>query len=403
MKFALDRPKLISLAAGFTDNPSLPVNRTRDILEKILVSPKRGQSALQYGTGVGDADLRELTVGRLLELDGAGKRSAAHDADRLAITHGSQQFLYMVAEALFDPGDIVLVEDPTYFVYLGIAQSRGMQCRGIRLGEDGIDLEQLEEKLEALKREGNLPKVKALYLVSYHQNPTGTTTSLAKKAKALELLRRYERSAGHPIYLMEDAAYRELRFDGDDPASALTLPGAEERVIYSGTYSKPFATGIRVGFGLAPRELFSVVMRIKGNHDFGTSNLSQQILREAIESGAYEEQVRTLRKRYARKARAMVGALERHCEGVAEWTQPQGGLNVWAGFFGASKTGMKSKLFEAALKRDVLYVPGQLCYADDPTRRKPNSEMRLSFGAASEARIREGIRRLGEAVRRARR
>lgn len=398
MKLALDRPKLISLAAGFTDNPSLPVEATRELLEKILGSPARGQSALQYGTGAGDAHLRELTAKRIREQDGAKPGSGAHAVDRLMMTHGSQQFLYMVSEALFDPGDIVLVEDPTYFVYLGIGQSRGMRCRGVRMEADGIDIASLEARLEELKRAGDLPRLKALYLVSYHQNPTGTTTSLAKKKAALELLRCYERAAGHPIYLLEDAAYRELLFAGEDTPSALTLPGAQERVIYSGTYSKPFATGIRVGFGLAPEDLFPAVMRIKGNHDFGTSNLPQQILREALSSGVYETHVQALRVRYGTKARVMVGALKRHCAGVAEWAEPRGGLNVWARFSRRVATGLKSKLFAATLERDVLYVPGQLCYADDPTRRKPNCEMRLSFGAASEARIREGIKRLGEAA-----
>ena len=399
MKLALDRPKLISLAAGFTDNPSLPVEATRELLEKILGSPKRGQSALQYGAGAGDADLRGLTVKRIVEQDGANPRSGAYAAERLVVTHGSQQFLYMVSEALFDPGDIVMVEDPTYFVYLGIAQSRGMQCRGVRMEADGIDLANLHRRLEELKKAGDLPRLKALYLVSYHQNPTGTTTSLAKKQEALGLLRRYENAAGHPIYLLEDAAYRELRFAGEDPPSALTLPGAEERVIYSGTYSKPFATGIRVGFGLAPEDLFPAIMRIKGNHDFGTSNLPQQILREALASGVYESHVQALRARYGIKARAMLGALRLHCADVAEWTEPRGGLNVWAKFPRRVATGLKSKLFAGTLERDVLYVPGQLCYADDSSRRKPNCEMRLSFGAASESRIREGIQRLGEAAR----
>lgn len=399
MKVALDRPKLISLAAGFTDNPSLPVDATRELLDRILGSEKRGQSALQYGTGAGDARLRDLTAGRIRELDAADPGSAAHDAGRLMMTHGSQQFLYMVSEALFDAGDIVLVEDPTYFVYLGIAQSRGMRCRGVRMEADGIDLASLERRLEELKSAGELSRLKALYLVSYHQNPTGTTTSLAKKEAAMKLLRRYEREAGHAIYLIEDAAYRELLFSGEDTSSALTLPGAEERVIYSGTYSKPFATGIRVGFGLAPRELFSVVMRIKGNHDFGTSNLPQQILCEALASGMYETHVQSLRARYGKKARVMLRALERHCADVAEWAEPRGGLSVWARFPRRVATGLKSALFDATLERDVLYVPGQLCYADDPTRRRPNCEMRLSFGGANEARIREGIKRLGEAAR----
>jgi len=114
----------------------------------------------------------------------------------------------MLTECLCDSGDIALVEDPTYFVYLGIVQSHDFCCRGIRLAPDGIDLSHLEQTLESLRRRGELRRVKMLYLVSYSQNPTGITTSFVKKVAALATLKRFERAAGHPIYLLEDAAYR---------------------------------------------------------------------------------------------------------------------------------------------------------------------------------------------------
>ena len=123
MKMSLDRPQLISLAAGFTDNESLPVRDARELLDAVLGSPKTGRPALQYGSTPGDATLRRLTAEHLAALDGVpAKNSTAHTADRTLITHGSQQLLYLTTEALCDPGDIVLVEDPTYFVYLGITQ-----------------------------------------------------------------------------------------------------------------------------------------------------------------------------------------------------------------------------------------------------------------------------------------
>src|SRR4029077_7229158 len=155
-------------------------------------------------------------------------------------------------------------------------------------------LAHLEQVLGALKRSGELRRVKALYVVSYFQNPTGVTTSLAKKAAALKLLQRFERAAGHPIYLLEDAAYRELRFKGVDVKSALAVKGSRDRVIYTGTYSKPFATGTRVGFGILPEPVFSAALCIKGNHDFGTSNLLQQLLARALSSGRYERHLGAL-------------------------------------------------------------------------------------------------------------
>jgi 2-aminoadipate transaminase len=293
----------------------------------------------------------------------------------------------------------VLVEDPTYFVYLGIVESRGLRTRCVLMDSDGIRLAHLEKVLESLKRSGRLRRVKLLYLVSYFQNPSGVTTSLEKKAGALALLRKYERPAGHPIYLLEDAAYRELRFHGKDVPSALAVPGCADRVIYTATYSKPFATGTRVGFGMLPEPVFGTVLPIKGNHDFGTSNLLQQLLANALASGDYEKHLRSLRVRYARKAAVMLKALRAYFPPQVQWQEPEGGLYYWARLPAGSRSGMKSKLFRAALANNVLYVPGELCYADDPGRRKPDGEMRLSFGSASEREIREGIRRLALALR----
>ena len=398
MKQALQRPGLISLAAGFTDNPTLPVRETGAIVEGLLRG-KKGQPHLQYGTTPGDTRLRQLTAARLAHLDNRSTKTAAYAPDRLLITHGSQQLLYILSEILFDPDDLVLVEDPSYFVYLGIMQSHGIRGRGIRLEADGIDLAHLEATLNQLQQAGELPRLKALYLVSYHSNPAGITTSATKKAAALKLLRRYEKAAGHPIYLIEDAAYRELRFAGEDTPSALSLDRRADRVVYTSTFSKPFATGVRVGFGLLPEPLLTAALRVKGNHDFGTANFLQQILTQALANGSYETQVAKLGRRYARKAKAMTQACAAHFPDVVQWANPTGGLYVWARLPAKVRSGLKSALFEAAIRHKVLYVPGSLCYCDDTTRRKPNRELRLSYGNASLKEIEEGIARLGRALK----
>jgi len=401
MALPLAQPGLISLAAGFTDSASLPRQETRALLDEILRSPARGRAALQYGTTAGDAELRRLTAARLRASDGAPPGSTAYAPERLLVTSGSQQLLYLITEALCDPGDLVLVEDPTYFVYLSILQSHGVGARGVRMEADGLDLAHLESVLAGLQRRGELPRLKLLYLVSYFQNPTGITTRFQKKAGALAVLRRFERAAGHPLYLVEDAAYRELRFAGQDEASALAVAEAEavERVVYAGTYSKPFATGARVGFGLLPRALLPVVLRIKGNHDFGTSNLLQQLLAHALASGRYAAHLERVRRRYAHKAAVLARALREHFPAGAAWDAPRGGLYCWVRLPAGVASGMRSRLFRAALARQVLYVPGALCYADDPSRPKPDHALRLSFGGASESDLRVGIRRLGAVVR----
>jgi 2-aminoadipate transaminase len=427
MQTALSRPKLISLAAGFTDNPTLPVKISRQVLNRVLRSPKTGRPALQYGITAGETNLRQLTARHLQKLDWGRtpcRRPQIHSPEHVIITGGSQQLLYMTLEALCDEEDIILVEDPTYFVFLSILQSRGIRARGVRLERDGLDLAHLKTVLERLKKSGGIRRVKALYLISYFQNPTGVTTRFEKKRGILKLLKKFERAAGHPIYLIEDAAYRELCFapvaavcdrrSSDETThvrrsqtaatnygekSALMVHGATDRVIYTGTYSKPYAPGARVGFGLLPEPLFTAVQRIKGNHDFGTANLLQQLLAGALETGLYDKHVAKIEKRYGQKARVMKQALAEHFPPNVEIWESGGGLYFWARLPKNVSTGVKSKVFQTALKNDVLYVPGELCYADDPGRKKPDHEMRLSFGSASEENIREGIKRLGQVLR----
>jgi 2-aminoadipate transaminase len=170
-------------------------------------------------------------------------------------------------------------------------------------------------------------------------------------------------------------------------------------VIYTGTYSKPYAPGARVGFGILPEPLFTTVQRIKGNHDFGTANLLQQLLARALATGLYDRHVAKVQKNYARKARVMKQALAKHFPANVEIWESGGGLYFWARLPGGISAGVNSKVFQAALKNDVLYVPGELCYADDPSRAKPDNEMRISFGSASGENIRKGIERLGNVLK----
>lgn len=393
MRIALEKPELISLAAGFTDNASLPVKETKALVSDLLSKQKQGATTLQYGPSAGDPELRSLTARRLKELDGQGNAKAL--SERTIITHGSQQLLYLLSEVLFDEGDIVLLEDPSYFVYFGIAQSRGIQCRGVAMDEHGMRPDALEARLAEMKKSGEIKKLKLLYLVSYFQNPSGITTTIERKRELMAVLRRYEKAAGRLLPVLEDGAYRELGFGEGSVPSMMTIDGADDRLIYTSTYSKPFATGIRAGFGVLPEWLFPVVLRVKGNHDFGTANFVQQILRESLRTGVYQRHVEKVRMRYRNKARVMTKAIEASFPDWVDWGEPDGGLYVWAGLKKNRATGMNSAFFKKALDSGVLYVPGQLCYADDPTRKKPNHQMRLSFGAASKAEIEAGISRLG--------
>ena len=262
-----------------------------------------------------------------------------------------------------------------------------------------MSLPALEACLDKLARSGDIRRLKFIYSVTYFQNPTGITTSLAKKRQIVDLLSRYESRAGHRIFFVEDAAYRELNFpDYSPPPSTLTFSDATDRIIYTGTYSKPFATGIRVGYGVLPSSLRDPVLNLKGNHDFGSAHLLQGILAAAISSQDYEKQLKTSRKNYANKCALMIRSMGRDFPESVTHTIPRGGLCLWVTLPKTLACGPKSKLFKVAIASGVLYVPGELAYGDDPTRRKPRNAMRLSFGSASRAKIREGITRLGQAI-----
>ena len=399
MSQALKSPDLISLAAGFTDNTKLPVAATRQLTEQILRQSQLGHSALQYGTAAGNDALREQTSARLARLDHSTGRSSRVPVDQMVITNGSQQFLYLLSEVLCDPGDFVIVEDPTYFVYLSIMQSHGVRARSVPIESDGLSLDHLEQTLRSMTKTGDIKRLKYLYSVTYFQNPTGITTSAAKKKAVLDLLRRFESKAGHPLYYVEDAAYRELSFPGyEPPKSSLSLASHRDRIIYTGTFSKPFATGIRVGYGILPSSLHGPLMNVKGNHDFGTAHLLQVLLWAALESGEYEAQLLKVRKAYARKCRLMIRSIRQSFPDQVRFTEPQGGLCLWATLPGKINTGPKSAFFRASIKAGVLYVPGEFAFADDPGRRRPRTTMRLSFGSASREQIQQGIDRLAQTI-----
>lgn len=388
MRLALDRPQLISLAAGFTDEATLPVAEMRLLTREVLRDRATARQALQYGATPGLPALREQL----------GRRCAAQDniepvaPDDILITNGSQQLLYLVTEALCDPGDIVLVEDPTYFVYLGILEALGVQARGFA-GVAG-----LEQRLAELQQRRQLSRLKLLYLVSYFRNPTGHTWSVAEKRAALSLLRRFERAAGHPLFLVEDAAYRDLRFAGDDVPSLLALDARRSRVVYVNTLTKPFATGLKVGYGVLPPLLRRSVLRSKGNHDFGTANFLQVILARALATGLYQRHLPVIAAAYRHKRDVMVQALRTYFPASTRFTEPEGGLYVWAELQPPRPTGPRSALFRRALAAGVFYVPGELCYCADPTRPVPVNALRLSFGAATAAEIKKGIRRLADSL-----
>jgi 2-aminoadipate transaminase len=402
MQQAIENPELISLAAGLVDPESLPAADVRMALDAILADPRTAQAALQYGTTQGYAPLREKILAHVCALDGVKARDLALDVDDVVVSTGSQQLLYLLGELLCDPGDIVITEAPSYFVYHSVLSSLGLRVLAVPMDEHGMITDALEEMLTRLDRNGELGRVKLIYTVDYFQNPTGLSLSLPRRKHLLELARRFSKK--QRLFVLEDAAYRELRYDGADVPSIKSLDEGNEHVILTMTFSKPAAPGLKTGYGVLPRELVAPLARFKGNHDFGSSNLNQHIIDRLMASGAYDRHVEHLRDVYRGKRDVLLAALAEEFpehESAVRWTHPDGGLYVWLRCPAEVETGPGSRFMEAALEQGVLYVPGAFCYVKDVDGQAPNHEARLCFATATAEQLREAVRRLGRAAREA--
>ncbi len=396
MHKALAHPELVSLAAGFVDQASLPSEATRSAAASLLADGERARAALQYGTTNGDPMLRRQILERLAAADGG---SGALDEERVVLTPGSNQMLYLLAETLLDPGDIVLCDAPSYFVFMGIVKNMGAQARGVATDEQGMRMDALEAELEDRAAAGELGRVKAIYVVSYFDNPRSVSLAAERRGRLVELAKRYSRE--HPLYVIEDAAYRELRYAGDDEKSVLAHDIDGQHVIYAGTFSKSFSPGVRVGYGILPKSLLDPLLAIKGNLDFGSPHFSQRLISEVLRLSLYDPHVELLRDVYQRKQTAMLRALDLHLgqKGLARYLRPHGGLYVWVELVQDIDTGQHGKLFPLAVEEGVLYVPGAYFFCD--VQSAPRSCMRLSFGVQSEERVEAGIAKLARAIERA--
>jgi 2-aminoadipate transaminase len=213
----------------------------------------------------------------------------------------------------------------------------------------------------------------------------------------MEIVQRY--ASRQRILILEDAAYRELRYEGEELPSVKSFDPRNEHVIYAGTFSKPCAPGLKTGYALMPNELIEPLLRIKGNHDFGSNNLSQHVLYTLMKNGSYASHVEYLRAVYRRKRDTLVASLEQEFGDwpAVSWTRPKGGMFVWLTLPTEIETSEGSPFLKAALKEGVAYIPGEFGHVSEEGE-VPKNEARLSFGDAGIEQIREGVRRLRKAA-----
>lgn len=396
MSKAVANPHLISLAAGFVDAETLPVEEVRQLANEILNDPVRARAALQYGTTEGLTSLRERIVNRIRQADKLPLGHPGYSVEQTITSTGSQQLLCIIAEILLDPGDFAVVGHPSYLGFMGPLRTAGATCVPIPMDSEGMRPDVLGEELENLARKGSLERVKLVYLQSFCQNPTGTTISDRRRDELMSVIRRCSRK--NRIYVVEDSAYRDLLYDGPDIPSIKSRDLDGETVCYLGTFSKPFSPGLRTGFGIFPKVLVNRVLQFKGNHDFGSGNFNQHLLERAMASGLLDKHIRHLRDVYRLKRDTMLAAMDDYMPETCSWNRPAGGLYVYLTLPEAIETGPESELFRIALEKGVLYVPGEFCYAEFGTRPMRRNEMRLSFGVVAPEQLREGTKRLADAI-----
>ena len=394
MTAVLEDPAILSLAAGFTDTRTLPLDAVKKAVD--TWAARGGEPEfLQYGPNQGRAGLRQATAAHLQRLEPALEPEAARKG--LFITNGSQQALYLAVQVLCDPGDIILVDRPSYFVFLEMLSGLGVRIRSLPLDDQGkFDAAEMRALLRELRSTGERARVKAVYLVSYFSNPSARSLDEADKVALAEVLAQED----FVVPVIEDAAYRELYFREPHPArSVLTLPAWREFPrLYLATFTKTFATGLKVGYGVCSDAVWlAKMLHLKGNQDFGTANFNQAIVEVALANGDYDRQLARTRAVYEVKMRALHETLV--SAGVANagwsWAVPTGGLYLWLAAPRSLSTGLDSAFCQHCVAEKVLYVPGELCFGDQA----PQNYVRLSFGVLGENALGEAGQRFARAVK----
>ena len=383
LKFT-QQPDIISFAGGLPAPELFPLEQCEAAACRLLHA--HGATALQYGPTEGYLPLRRFICERM------GRYGIKAEPSNILITSGSQQALDLVGKMLINPGDRVLVEEPTY---LGALQAwNAYQADYVSVPQDDNGLR--TELLEGALRVG--PKF--MYILPNFQNPSGTTLCLERRFDLVRLSNKYG------IPLVEDDPYGALRFEGEHlpPLVALDADyqtGAapnghgymEGNVIYLGTFSKTLAPGLRLGWVVAPVEVVDQLVMMKQGTDLQTSSFDQMLAYEMVKDGFMDEHIRTIRRVYRERRDVMLAALERYFPEGCSWTHPEGGLFLWARVPEWIDT---SDLMAEAVQAKVAYVPGSAFYPDPAHGR---NTMRLNFSNAEPVQMEEGMRRLGNLLK----
>ena len=377
----LTDPEIISLAGGLPSPDVFQRSGMRKAAEKIL-SDMNIDKVMQYSAIPGEKGLYDAVINFLKRDD------ICVTEENLLITTSGQHGLDLAGRIFLDPGDIVMVDRPTF---AGAVVAFDM-CRpeyiGVDIEDDGSDISGFRKKLEEQKKAGKMPKF--IYVVPDFQNPTGITMSLEKRKALLDLSYEF----GVPV--IEDSPYRDLRYTGETIPSIYSLDQKREgtNVIGLYTFSKIFCPGMRVGFNIGPADVITKMCNIKEGNILCTPKYNQDVCTAYLNDMGLEDHLENCRVYYKKKLDVFLETMEEHFpegSGVS-WTKPEGGLFLWATVPEHIDT---EKLFYEAIKYKVAFVPGWQFYGENPS----NNHMRLNFSFSGIEQSREAIRRLAKCIR----
>jgi len=370
------RPDVIELAFGEPDPTLLPV----DLVESAAAEALRelGPGAIAYGRRAGPLPLRQAIAARITAGEGREVSEAA-----VYVTGGNSQALDLILTVFTSPGDVVLVETPTYNLALGTMRDHPVEIAGVALDEGGLDIVALEATLARLRRTGK--RARLLYTIPTFHNPAGTCLEGARRARLLTL------AARHDLVIVEDDVYRELVYDDAAP-QALWASDPAAPVIRLGSFSKSLAPGLRVGWANARPDLLAR-LDAAGVLDSGggVSHFAACVVALALTGGGYDDHVARLRRAYASRRDTLGDALRTHLPADCSFAVPAGGFFIWV----ALPRGVRAtELLPPAEEHGVSFAPGRRFCSDGD-----DGHLRLSLSLYDEERLAEGARRLGAALR----
>lgn len=365
----LTRPEIISFAGGFPATQTLPQKDIQQIAIQLL-SEGNATKVLQYGKTEGFPELIEQLIDYATSVNIQGIT-----AENVQVISGGQQGIDLMSKVFVNPGDAVLVENPTYLTAIQIFDSYQAKIVGVDADDNGLILEDLEAKIKKYN-----PKM--LYCVPTFSNPTGKTYSLENRKKIAEITAKYG------VMVLEDDPYSKIRLDGVEVPSIKSLDTAGN-VVYVTSFSKVLSPGLRVGAAIGNAEVIRKLAIAKQGVDVTTSNLSQLICAEYLKRNLLSVNIRNAIPIYRERRDAMLAAIAKYMPEEFKYTRPEGGLFVWGEFNAPINT---VELAPEAIKHDVAYIQGQVFFADGSGL----NTLRLNYSNSTVERIDDGIHRLGD-------